>query len=209
MRAHELAVLILILSSSSFGHVGSPNVYFEGNAGPYHLLVTVAPPAMVPGVAQVEIRVISGTVNSISIAPVFVNGKDQGLPPTPDLMEAGVDPQLFTGNVWLMESGSWEVRAEVSGPQAVGRLAVPVPVFARRTLPMQRPLGTLLFVLVLVLSLGIVSIAGAAARQRELPTAATPSPQNRRLGRIAMAVAGVLVVTLLALGNWLAEHAGR
>ncbi len=32
MRANGLAVLILMLSSSGFGHVGSPNVYFEGNA---------------------------------------------------------------------------------------------------------------------------------------------------------------------------------
>jgi hypothetical protein len=182
--------------------VGSPNVYFEGNFGPYHLLVTVTPPAMVPGVAQVQIRVISGTVKSISIAPVFVNGKDQGLPPTPDLMEAGLDPQLFTGNVWLMESGSWEVRAEVAGPQGAGKLAVPVPVFARRTLTMQKALGTLLFVLMLVLSIGIVSIAGAAAREGGLPTGANLSSQNQRRGRIAMAVAGVIVVTILALGNW-------
>jgi hypothetical protein len=202
MRAYGLAVLILMLSSSALGHVGSPNVYFEGNAGPYHLLVTVTPPAMVPGVAEVQIRVLSGTVNGISISPVFVNGKDQGLPPAPDLMQAVVDPQLFTGNVWLMESGSWDIRAEVAGPQGVGKLAVPVPVFARRTLPMQKALGTLLFVFMLVLSIGIVSIAGAAAREGGLPTAATPSPQNRRLGRIAMAVAGVLVVTILALGNW-------
>jgi hypothetical protein len=202
MRAYGLPVLILMLSSCAFGHMGSPNVYFEGNAGPYHLLVTVTPPAMVPGVAQVQIRVVSGTVNSISIAPVFVNGKDQGLPPTPDLMQLAIDLQLFTGKVWLMESGSWEVRAEVSGPQGIGKLAVPVPVFARRILPMQKALGTLLFVLMLVLSIGIVSIAGAAAREGGLPSAATPSPQNRRRGRIAMAVAGLLVVTILALGNW-------
>jgi hypothetical protein len=202
MRAYRLVLLILVLSSSAFAHVGSPNVYFQGDAGPYHLLVTVIPPAMVPGVAQVQIRVMSGTVNGISIAPVFVNGKDQGLPPTPDLMQRAADPQSYAGNVWLMESGSWEVRAEVSGPQGIGKLAVPVPVFARRTLPMQKVLGTLLFVLMLVLSFGLVSIAGAAAREGELPTAATPSPENRRLGRIAMAVAGVLVVTILALGNW-------
>jgi hypothetical protein len=202
LRACGLAVLILVLSTSAFGHVGSPNVYLEGDAGPYHLLVEVTPPAMVPGVAQVQIRVMSGTVNSVSIAPVFVNGKDQGLPPAPDLMRHAVDPQLFTGSVWLMESGSWEVRAEVSGPQGIGKLAVPVPVFARRTLTMQKALGTLLFVLMLALAIGIVSIAGAAAREGGLPASATPSPQNRRLGRIAMAVASVLVVTVLAFGNW-------
>jgi hypothetical protein len=188
MRVYGISVLILMLSSSAFGHVGSPDVYFEGNAGPYHLLVTVTPLAMVPGVAQVQIRVISGTVNSIRIAPFFVNGKDQGLPPTPDLMQPAVDPQLFTGNVWLMESGSWDIRAEVSGPQGGGKLAVPVPVFARRTLPMQKALGTLLFVLMLILSIGIVSIAGAAAREggasdRSHPFPTEPASRTTRNGR--------------------------
>jgi hypothetical protein len=67
---------------------------------------------------------------------------------------------------------------------------------------MQKALGTLLFGLMLLLSVGIVSIAGAAAREGGLRAAAIPSPQNRRLGRIAMAVAGALGVTVLALGNW-------
>lgn len=202
MRACGLTVLILVLSFSAFGHVGSPNVYFEGDAGPYHLLITVNPPAMVPGVAQVQVRVISGAVNSISIAPVYVNGKDQGLPPTSDLMQAGVDPQWFTGKVWLMESGSWEIRAEVSGAKGIGRLVVPVPASARRILPMQKALGTLLFGLMLLLAFGIVSIAGAAAREGGLRSGAAPSLRNRHFGRIAMAVAGALVVTTLALGNW-------
>jgi hypothetical protein len=202
MRVYELAVLIVMVSSPAFGHVGSPDVYLEGDASPYHLLVTVNPPAMVPGVAQVQVRVTSGTVNSIRITPVYINGKDQGLPPTPDLMQPASDLQWFTGKVWLMESGSWEFRVEVSGPQGIGRLAVPVPAFARRTLSMQKALGTLLFGLMLFLSIGIVSIAGAAAREGGLRAGAIPSPENRRLGRIAMAVAGALVVTILALGNW-------
>src|SRR5258706_9268349 len=114
MRAWGLA--LLFVASPAFGHVGSPNVYFEGDAGPYHLLVVVNPPAMVPGLAQVQVRVTSGTISSITIAPVFVNGKDPGLPPTPDMMQAVAgDPQTFTGKVWMMESGAWEVRAEVSG----------------------------------------------------------------------------------------------
>lgn len=202
MRACGLAILILGLCSSAWAHVGSPNVYCEGDAGPYHVLVTVNPPAMVPGVAQVQVRVSSGTVNRIGITPVYVNGKDQGLPPTPDWMRPGADPQWFTGKVWLMESGSWEIRVEVSGPQGIGKLAVPVPAFARRTLPMQKALGVLLFALMLVLCIGIVSIAGAAAREGGLPAAAIPSARNRRFGRIAMTVSAALVGTMLALGNW-------
>lgn len=194
---------LLILSSVAFAHVGSPDVYFEGDAGPYHLLLTVNPPPMVPGVAQVQARVTSGSVDSITVAPVYVNGKDQGLPPTPDAMQRSLgDPQWFTGKVWLMESGAWEIRAEVMGPQGIGKLAVPVPAYARRTLPMQRNLGTLLFALMVFLSLGIVSIAGAAAREGLLAPTASPSANNRRIGRIAMLTAAVLVVAILALGNW-------
>ena len=195
--------LLIVASTVAFAHVGSPNVYFEGDAGPYHLLVTVNPPAMIPGVAQVEARLTSGTVDGISIAPVYMNGKDRGLPPSPDAMQPSAgNPPLFTGRVWLMESGAWEIRAEVAGPKGVGKLAIPVPAYARRTLPMQRSLGALLFALMLLLSVGIVSIAGAAAREGGLALAASPSPNNRRVGRIAMAVAAALVAGILALGNW-------
>jgi hypothetical protein len=54
----------------------------------------------------------------------------------------------------------------------------------------------------LFLAVGIISIAGAAAREGLLAPAATPTPKNQRLARIAMAVAAVLVATILALGNW-------
>jgi hypothetical protein len=203
MRTWGLIILGFLLSAPALGHVGSPDVYLESAAGPYHLLVTVTPPPMVPGIAQVQVRVMSGAVNSISITPVYVNGKDQGLPPTPDVMQASAaDPRWFTGKVWLMESGSWEIRADVVGAQGEGKLAIPVPAFARRTLPMQRALGVLLLGLMLTLAFGIVAIAGAAAREGALKTDETPSPRNLRLGRIAMAVSAIVVITILALGNW-------
>jgi len=196
-------MFLILTSSLAFAHVGSPDVYFEGDAGPYHLLFTVNPPAMVPGVAQVQARVTSGSADSITIAPVYVNGKDQGLPPSPDTMFRSVgDPQRFSGQVWLMDSGAWEIRAEVTGLQGIGKLAVPVSAYARRTLPMPRSLGTLLLGLMLFLSLGIVSIAGAAAREGLLAPAAPCSTKNRRLGRIAMVTAALLVVAILGLGNW-------
>jgi len=197
------ALTLLIVATSSFAHVGSPNVYFDGNAGPYHLLLTVSPPPMIPGVAEVRTRVVSERVDGIRIAPVYVNGKDQGLPPSSDPMQSSEgDPRSFTGRVWLMESGAWEIRVEVVGARGVGKLAVPVPAYARRTLPMQRSLGALLFALMLVLSVGIVSIAGAAAREGVLSPASSSSAANIRRGRIAMAVAAALVVAILALGNW-------
>src|SRR5713101_5127560 len=194
---------ILFAALAMFAHIGSPDVYFEGEAGAYHLLVTVNPPPMVPGVAQVRVRVTSGTVNSMSLVPVYLTGKEQALPPAPDLMRpVPGDPQSFTGQVWLMASGSWEVRVVVEGAQGEGRAGVPVPASARRTLPMQKALGILLIGLMLFLSVGVVAIAGAAAREGVLKPGALPSVTQKRLGRIAMFLAAAAVIGILALGNW-------
>jgi len=204
MRNRFLALAIfLIVASAAYGHVGSPGVYFDGQAGPYHILLSVTPPGMIPGVAQVQARVVSGDVANITIEPVYVNGKDQGLPPTPDSMQATPgDAQSFTGNVWLMQSGAWDIRVAVSGSQGTGKMAVPVAAYASRTQPMQRALAILLFGLMLFLSLGIVSIAGAAARDGVLSPGTSASQKNQRSGRISMAVAAVMLITMLALGNW-------
>jgi hypothetical protein len=204
MKIWRLALLTLIAAATTaFAHVGSPDVYLEGDAGPYRLLISVSPPPMIPGVAEVRISVASGVVSSLTVTPVYVNGKDQGLPPTPDLLQSSPgDPHWFSGKIWLMESGAWDLRVEVAGPQGIGKLAIPIPAYARRTLPMQRGLGSLLFGLMVLLAAGLVAIAGAAAREGVLPPAVTPSLRNIRLSRIAMVVAAGLVVTILALGNW-------
>src|SRR6516165_5011862 len=78
MRVFRLIPVLLLFLADPLAdaHVGSPDVYFEGAAGPYHLLVTIKPPAMVPGVAEVQVCVTSGAVGSIRVAPVYVNGKD-------------------------------------------------------------------------------------------------------------------------------------
>jgi hypothetical protein len=194
---------LLFLTTTAFAHVGSPDVYYEGDAGAYHLLLTVQPPAMVPGVAHVDIRATSGSVSNIRIVPVYLTGHESGFPPAADSMEPvpGV-PQSFTGKVWLMASGSWDIRIHVDGAQGQAQLAVPVPAMARRTLPMQTALGTLLFGLMLFLSIGVVSIAGAAAREGVLEPGIPPSARHTRRGRIAMVIATVVVLGTLALGNW-------
>lgn len=197
------SLAFLFLSTTAFAHVGSPDVYYQGDAGPYHLLITVRPPAMVPGIAQVEVRPTSDSVNKVSIVPVYLTGLEAGSPPAPDSMKpvAG-DPQSFTGKVWLMASGSWEIRMDVEGTQGRAQLAVPVPSFARRTLPMQKGLGILLFGLMLFLSLGMVAIAGAAAREGVLDPGVPASTRRVRYGRIAMAVAVGVVLGTLVLGKW-------
>ena len=49
--------------ATASAHVGSPDVYFEGAAGPYRVLVTVRPPDAVPGIAEVTARVADAAID--------------------------------------------------------------------------------------------------------------------------------------------------
>lgn len=204
--------LLSLTSAPAFAHVGSPDVYFDGKAGPYQLLITVRPPAMIPGLAQVEIRSESPDVKGIKVVPLYIVGEGSKYPPAADdLQRSKDDPQLFTGQIWIMGSGSWQVRVMADGTQGNGMVAVPVPAFATRTLTMQRTLGWFLFAVMVVLVGAFVSIMGAGSREGFLDPGQKTGPAQSRRGAIAMGVAALLLIGILFLGNgwWNAEASDR
>jgi hypothetical protein len=81
-RTSLLVCAILLLASPSWAHVGSPDVYAEGNAGPYKLSVVIRPPLVIPGVAEVDVRVLTPGVRAINIAPLALVGEASKHPPT-------------------------------------------------------------------------------------------------------------------------------
>jgi hypothetical protein len=203
-----VAVVVLAGAVSVNAHVGSPDVFFEGEAGPYHLFVTVRVPQVIPGVAEIDVRSSSADVRTIQFVPMRLSGAGSSLPPTPDLAQRSPqDPQSFRGSLWLMEFGALQVRVVVDGSKGKGELSVPVPAFAQRTLPMQRPLGGLLLGLTAFLVLGMIFIAGAAVREGNLDPGEQPTPARVRRARVVMATTAVVVVAILLLGNrwWRAE----
>jgi hypothetical protein len=207
-RMAGIFVLVLAAALSVNAHVGSSDVFFEGDAGPYHLYVTVRVPQVIPGIAEIEVRSAANDVEKIEIVPMRLSGAGSNFPPTPDVAERSKqDPQFFTGSLWLMESGALKVRVSVEGSKGKGELAVPVPAFAQRTLPMEKSLGGLLGFLMVFLAVGLVFIAGAAAREGNLEPGETPSAAKNRRARIVMAITAVVVVGILFLGKawWGAE----
>src|SRR5437879_10338568 len=64
-----LLIVLLMLPLAVFAHVGSPDIYYDGYAGPYHLLVTIRPPAVIPGIAEIQVRSASNDVAQIEIFP--------------------------------------------------------------------------------------------------------------------------------------------
>jgi hypothetical protein len=212
-RGKWIAVLAIGLAGalSMRAHVGSPDVYCEGDAGPYHLFVTVRLPQVIPGVAEIQIRTATSEVRRVEIVPMRLSGAGSNLPPTPDVTEQSKeDPQFFTGSLWLMEDGALKVRVSVDGTKGKGEFSVPVAVFAQRTLKMEKPLRGLLLFLMAFLALGIVFIAGAAVREGNLGPSETVSVERARRARLVMAITAVIVAGILYLGRaWWGTEAGN
>ncbi len=208
--ATRFLLLFLGLAGICPAHVGSPDVFFDGAAGPYRLFVTVRPPAVIPGLAEIEIRSASDDVREMRIAPLPLSGPGAKFAPTPDVARRSKqDPQFFTGTLWLMGRGSWQVKVLVEGGRGKAEISVPVPALALRTKTMQKALGALLFALMVFLAIGAVSIVGASAREAQLPAGQEPAPADLRRGRLLMAVTAGVVLAALYLGNewWDAEAA--
>ena len=202
VRAIAILMFVLAAALSLRAHVGSPDVYYEGDAGLYHLFVTVRVPQVIPGVAEIQIRCATNEVRAVQIVPMRLSGPGSNYPPTPDLAEQSKeDPQFFTGSLWLMESGALKVRVSVDGAKGKGEVSVPVPAAAQKTLKMERPLGGLLSLLMVFLAVGMVFIAGAAVREGNLGPGETPSPGRVRRARVVMAITAVVVAGILFLGR--------
>jgi hypothetical protein len=203
-RTRFIAVLALVFACalSMSAHVGSPDVFYEGDAGPYRLFVTVRMPQVIPGVAEIQVRCAANDVRTIEIVPMKLSGPGSDRPPTPDLaQQSKEDPQYFTGSLWLMEFGALKVRITADGAKGKGELFVPVPSFAQRTLKMERPLGGLLAFLMVFLAIGMIFIAGAAVREGNLEPGEIPAPERARRARLVMVLTAIAVAGVLYLGR--------
>ena len=202
--------LFLLCVVPAHAHVGSPDVYAEGDAGPYKLFVVIRPPLVIPGVAEIEVRSNTPGVDSITITPMLLTGEASKHPPVADGMtKPSKDSQFFTGHLWIMATGSWQVRFVANGSQGQGVLSIPVPATANGTRKMQSSMGLMLAVLGIILVLGMVGIVGAAARDAQLAPGQSAPPTNRRRAYVAMTVAFVILVAGVILGGkwWNADAA--
>ncbi|HXN84918.1 MAG TPA: hypothetical protein VN867_02555 [Candidatus Binataceae bacterium] len=202
------ALAILACARPALSHVGSPDVFYEGDAGPYHLFVTVRVPQVIPGVAEVEVRASSDDVREIKTAVARLTGAGSHYAPVPDLAKRSTtDPRFFSSSLWLMEYGSLRVLLKVNGTRGPAELSVPVASFGQSVLKMPRGLGALLLVLAIGLALGAISIVGAAAREARVTPGAEVSAEYRRRGWRAMSIMTVLVAAIfyLAFSWWSAD----
>jgi hypothetical protein len=185
------------------GHVGSPNVFFDGSAGPYPVRVVIRPPGVVPGQAEITVRALAGGVTGVSVQPVRWNLGVEGAP-RPDVARLvdGHDA-MWTAQLWFMEFGSYSVRVIVDGAEGEHTVIVPVPATATQRLGMPPALALTLAGLGLFLLIGALTIVGAAVREAVLPPGAVPDAARVRRAWIARAVAlPVLVLAVFGGSRW-------
>ena len=202
MRRTVLIVAGLYLATA--GHVGSKNVFFSGDAGPYGVSVVVRPPDVVPGLAEISVRVTDGAeeVERVTVRPVRWDAAPEGGAPPPDpALPVPGDPELYSAELWLMTVGAYRIEVAVEGSRGAGTASVPVTSVMLGVLEMPPVLGGVLLLLGALLVAGAVSIAGAAVRESRLEADEAVKTTQRGWGRFAMACAAALLLTGAYWGN--------
>lgn len=200
-----LSMLVLLAA-----HVGSPDVYFAGKAGPYAIDVAIRPPQVVPGIAEVFVRVADSSVTRVVVRPVFWRAGSKGAPIGDDAGRVKGTPGAYSGKLWLMASGSYSVHVTVTGAAGSGTAIVPVASVATGQLVLSPFLTVLLAVLGALLVAGVITTVYSAAGESQVAPGAVVPPDVRRRGRRA-AIIAVPVMALIVLGgaNWWKSEAAR
>jgi hypothetical protein len=189
-----------VLGLATMAHVGSPDAWYEGPAGPYHVLVHIEAPGVIPGVAVVNVRV---TADRIERVTALGNRFDAtgGAPPPEIATAVDGQPGWYRARLWIMTSGSNSVTVGVTGAAGSGSVIVPLVAVPTRRLEFDRRLGFALGGVGVVLFAGILTIIGAAVREGVLPPGVDPDRRRVRLAWLARGIATVAIVLLL-FGGW-------
>ena len=183
-------------------HIGSSNAYFEGPAGPYPLRVIVRTPDVIPGLAQISVRVTDGPQPAlVTVQPLRWDAGLEGAPPPDTARAVPGEAGLWAAELWLMTTGSYGVRVGVAGDDGQGIAFVPVSAVAARRLDMNPLMAAVLVAAALFLFVGGVTIFGAAVRESVLEPGQKPDRVRLRRGRIAMTLGGTALAAIL-WGGW-------
>jgi hypothetical protein len=199
---------VLAAPATAEAHVGSPDAVEDGQAGPYHLLVTIRPPDVVPGIARIDVRTFDDDVAGVSVVPLPLRGPGVDSPPVADRARPSpADPHLFGSTLWLMRTGAWQVRVTVDGARGAGVLSIPIPALASAVRPMSLLLTGMLVSLLALLVIGVIAIVGAGLREADLAAGIAPDRQRLRRGRLGMVVAATILALAIVGGRgwWTGE----
>ncbi|HKW49650.1 MAG TPA: hypothetical protein VJN70_19490, partial [Gemmatimonadaceae bacterium] len=203
-RALMLALTLIALAPSvSDAHVGSPDVIFDGKAGPYDVRVIVKVPPVVPGLADVIVRVLRGDEHRVLIRPVFWRAGVAGAPSADLAKPVSGASKLYAGQLWLMARGAYSVYVTVEGKDGNGTVAVPLVSLATARLGMSGGLAALLATLGILLVGGLITLVYAGAGESVVEPGRPMDERRRRRARIITIIAApVMAMILFGGAKW-------
>ncbi len=192
--------LLLSLASPVGAHIGSPNVIFEGKAGPHPVRVVVRPPEVVPGLAEISVRALGPGVTRVAVLPVFWRVGKGGTPPPDIAQPVRGETNLYTATLWLMTPGAYSVHVSVEGTGGTGEVMVPVNNVALVRKEMVPAFATMLVVLGVILFIAAVRLVGAAWGESVLKPEEEIAGPVRIRSTLAM-IASTMLFTGMVVGG--------
>jgi hypothetical protein len=96
--------LVAIIALVTSAHVGSPNVFFEGMAGDYPVRIVVRPPQVIPGLAEITVRLTggdAGNVRRVIVRPVYWRTGTAGSPRGDEATRVAGPEPIYQGRLWF------------------------------------------------------------------------------------------------------------
>lgn len=211
MKKLAVLLLLIIVNFASSGHVGSPGVQMQGQAGSYKVLVNVQPPAVIPGTAKITVFVESGTAAQVFARPIYFRSGSRGAPSPDEMTPVAEQNAQFQGEIWLMERGSSSVQLEISGDKGKGEIIVPVIAVSTQKETMPKGLGIGLGMLGLLLLLLMVTTIGASVSDALLPAGKNLTSAQKSSRWKQMGISTAICLLILYGGSrwwdsWAAEY---
>jgi hypothetical protein len=209
-RIALLLAAAIAITSPLFAHVGSPDVALEGMAGPYHLMVSVKPPDVIPGTALVTVYLDNPAKLSIGAQPIYFYSGRQGAPSADLLQPVTGRPGQYSGKVWLMRDGSSSILLQVQGPSGKGELIVPIVAVSTAEKKLPAATGYVLVGMGILLFVLLVTIIGASVAEGLTHKGQDLTTNRRRAKKIAVVMAAVFSSLIVFGGNsWWMHWANR
>lgn len=184
----------------AWAHIGSPGVTFEGNAGPYVVMVLINPPQVIPGTATIDIYTDDKDIQSVYAMPIYWVAGAQGTPEADQMLPVPGEPGHYRGSIWLMSNGTSSIEVEIKGTRGAGKLLVPVMAVSTLQRQMDPSLGWMLACLGLVLVVLMVTIIGASVSDSVAREGTDQTTLKRRRWK-GVAISAALLILLLIGGR--------
>ena len=202
MKKNIAIVAVLLLQINFvYAHVGNLNTTLEGMAGPYHVLINIKVPDVIPGTATLTVFTSNQPGVKIYARPIYFSSGEDGAP-SPDLLtSASNQPGRFEGSMWLMNNGSASIELSISGPLGKGKMLVPVVAVSVTTKKLPSSTANMLIGLGIFLFILMITIVGASVSDGIAKSGEAVPAGTMRSKRIGFVIATILCSVLVYGGN--------